>query len=208
MEQVEQTEQHRELMAEAIERDGEGQRALLAGDGQTARVAFSTASELYRRSWKVAPSGAYGRLVGMLKSAILAGGGEEQADYARSALGKVRERSPTASYARAIAALLVGDDEAARQAAVGMRAGSGAFGRTADAVVALADRDDRAYTVSLAAIVRDFEARERHLTGVPIADTGLVLERLAQRRGMRGGLASPLLPTALIAAEPPRPAST
>ena len=65
-----------------------------------------------------------------------------------------------------------------------MLAGSEAFGRAAGAVAALARRDREAYAGMLAAIVADFEAREEHLTGVPIADTALVLDRLAERRGI------------------------
>ena len=75
-----------------------------------------------------------------------------------------------------------------------MLAGSEAFGRAAGAVVALARRDRQAYAGMLAAIVADFEAREEHLTGVPIADTALVLDRLAERRGMAAHPRSPLLP--------------
>jgi uncharacterized protein len=42
--------------------------------------------------------------------------------------------------------------------------------------------------------VADFETREEHLTGVPIADTALVLERLAEPRGLAVYPLSPLLP--------------
>jgi hypothetical protein len=42
------------------------------------------------------------------------------------------------------------------------------------------------------AIVADFEGRDEHLTGVPIADTALMLERLAG--GLASRPASPLLP--------------
>ena len=62
------------------------------------------------------------------------------------------------------------------------------------AVAALAGRDREAYAAAIAAIVADFEAREEHLTGVPIADTVLVLERLAERRGIAVHPRSPLLP--------------
>ncbi len=185
--------EHRQLMAAAIERDGDGQRALLEGDRHRAREAFTGAAELYRRSWEAAPPASYGRLVGMVKAAVLAGGGEAQADYVRAALS-ADDASPTASYARAIAALIGGDDPASKESAAGMRAGSEAFGRTADAIDALADRDPEAYSESLHAIVRDFEAREQHLTGVPIADTAVMLERLAERRGMAAGARSPVLP--------------
>ena len=58
-------------MAAAIGRDGDAQRALLAGDVNVARAAFAEAAELYRRSWEAAQPASYGRLVGMLKSAVL-----------------------------------------------------------------------------------------------------------------------------------------
>ena len=44
------------------------------------------------------------------------------------------------------------------------------------------------------AVISDFERRDVHLTGVAIADTALVLERLAAPRGLRQGARSPLLP--------------
>src|SRR5581483_4404612 len=97
---------HREFMQGAIERDGEAQRALLAGDLPAARQGFAAAAELYRRSWEGAPPQSYGRLVGMLKAAILAGEGAAQARYVREALADdaLALKSPTASYARALAA--------------------------------------------------------------------------------------------------------
>lgn len=181
-------------MAAAIERDGAAQRALFEGNKEAARAAFAEAAELYRRSWELAPPGSYGRLVGMVKSAVLAGGGKEQAAYALQALGAEAESSAAAAYARALAALITGDDGAARLAAARMRGGSEAFERTADAIDAVAARDREAYANALLAIVRDFEQRSQHLTGVAIADTALMLEQLAARRGIAAGLASPLLP--------------
>jgi hypothetical protein len=184
-------------MAAAIERDGDGQRALLDGDRHAAGEAFGAAAELYRRSWEAAPPGSFGRLVGLLKSAVLAGAGEPEADYVLASLPAEETASPTASYARAIAALIVGDDDEVKQSAAGMRAGAKAFGRAADALDALARRDGGAYTASLRAVVHDFENRDQHLTGVPIADTALLLERLAQRRGMAAGVRGPLVPDVL-----------
>ncbi len=75
-----------------------------------------------------------------------------------------------------------------------MRGGSDAFDRTADAITALAERDGGAYATALDAIVADFAAREDHLTGVAIADTAAMLERLAAARGMAANASSPLLP--------------
>ncbi len=183
-------------MATAIERDGDAQRALLAGDRATALESFAQAAELYRRSWEQAPPQAYGRLVGMLKSSILAGQADQAAAYAREALSDADPvtASPTASYARALAALIAGDDADARRWCKQMASGGDAFERTAAAIAALAASDDDAYRGALSEIVRDFEERQGHLTGVAIADTGLMLERLAVQRGMSSGIDSALLP--------------
>jgi hypothetical protein len=191
---VTETEIHRELMVQAIERDAQAQRALLDGNAAGARDAFSAAAELYRESWEAAPPRSYGRLVGMLKSAVLSGRGTEAADYARAALADEEIDSPPSAYAQALAALITGDDPGALAAAAGMRTGSDAFVRTADAITALAEHDRAGYATALQAIVTDFEQRTDHLTGVAIADTALMLERLAAPRGLAAGLESPLLP--------------
>jgi hypothetical protein len=181
-------------MASALELEAEAHRLLLAGEWEAARHAFAAAAEHYRRSWELASPTSYGRLVGMLKAAILAGGGEQEARYVRAQLDDAPAGSTTASYARALAALLERDDPAAARWASAMRGGSDAFDRAADAIDALAEGDDVRYSRALEAIVHDFEQRSEHLTGVAIADTALMLERLAARRGTSASVASPLLP--------------
>jgi uncharacterized protein len=176
-------------MREAIAADGEAHRALLAGED--AREPLRRAANAYRVSWEAAPPRSFGRLVGYAKASILAG--ENPAPYVREQLHGDSD-SPPSWWARALAALADGDDDGARRAADGMLAGSEAFGRAAGAVAALARRDRQAYAGMLAAIVADFETREDHLTGVPIADTALVLDRLAERRGIAAHPRSPLLP--------------
>jgi hypothetical protein len=188
---------HQELLTAAIAREGEAQQALISGDAEAARAAFAQAAELYRRSWELAHATAYGRLVGMLKSGVLAGGGSAEAQYVRDALADADASSPTASYARALAALVLGEDEEALTWAASMGAGGEAFARTGEAIAALAARDQSRYEVALTAIVRDFEQRggpAGYLTGVAIADTAVVLEALAAWRGMAVGLESPVLP--------------
>ena len=69
-----------------------------------------------------------------------------------------------------------------------------AFGRTADALHALAAGDRDAYETAVTAIVADFAAREDHLTGVAFADTAVMLERLAAPRGMAVRPASAVMP--------------
>jgi hypothetical protein len=187
-----------ELMSEAIEREAEGQRALLAFHAGEASAAFAAASELYRESWEHAPPGAFGRLVGMLKAAILSGESDEAALYVRAALADAPGSSSTAAYAEAIAALASGDDRAVASPVSRMRGGSGALSRTADAIAALGAHDQQAYAAALAEIVADFEQRTEHLTGVPIADTAVMLERLAAQRGIATSLSSALLPRASV----------
>ena len=184
---------HRALQARAVEADAEAQRRLLAGDGAGAEPFLRESERLYRESWGVAPPGGYGRLVGMLKAAILRGDAGDAATYVRTALGGAVE-SPTAAYALALACLAAEDDTGAAAAARQMATGGEAFERTAGALAALARRDEAAYADALRAVIADFESRDLHLTGVPIADTAVVLERLAEARGLAQRPLSPLLP--------------
>jgi hypothetical protein len=184
---------HVEEMEAAVRADGDGLRALLDGDEATGRERLSDAVAHYRASWELAPPRSFGRLIGMLKAAVIAGDASEAAAYARVAVPEAD--SPPSSYVRAVAALVEVDDDAAAGFAAGMREGSPAFGRAADAIAALAARDADAYASAARAIVSDFEAREEHLTGVPVADTALMLERLAGPRGLAAHPASALLPS-------------
>ncbi len=184
---------HLDLLLEALDAEAGAQRALMAGDAASARPMFEAASRRYRASFECAPPGSYGRLVGMLKAAVIAGDASDAADYARTAV-EGAEPTPTASYVRALVALIGGDDPLAEHAARPMRAGDAAFGRAADAVEALALRDDAGYRDACAAIVVDFEGRQDHLTGVPIADTAVMFEAFAQERGMACHPRSPLMP--------------
>ena len=188
---------HQQLLTAAVARERSGQEALIAGDVDVARAAFADAAQLYRQSWEAAHPTAYGRLVGMQKAGVLAGGGTAEAAYARAALvdaGQAGADSPTASYVRALAALILGEDEEAQGWSASMGAGGDAFARTAEAIAGLAARDEARYAVALRAIIGDFEERAQHLTGVAIADTALVLCALAARRGIVVALESPVLP--------------
>jgi hypothetical protein len=130
----------------------------------------------------------------MLKASVLAGGGVPEAEYARAALADADPESATASYGRAIAALIAGDDGGAEAQAAAMRDGGEAFVRTAEAIAGLATHDETSYAAAVEAIVSDFEARSRHLTGVAIADTAVMLQALAGRRGLKAVIDSPVLP--------------
>jgi predicted RNA-binding protein with PIN domain len=186
-------EQQRLLRA-ALKREAEAQRFLIEDDREAAAIAYREVAELYRRSWEAAHASAFGRLIGYLKASILAGEAEPAAGYVRAELGD-SAASPASAYALALAALATDEDELASRAVEVMRQDSPAFGRAADAIIALARRDASGYARVLEAIVADFESRAEHLTGVAIADTALVLERLAAPRGLAANLSSPLLPS-------------
>ena len=187
---------HQELLTAAIEREGEAQRELLDGDLTRRARSSRQAADLYRQSWEAAHARAFGRLVGMLKAAVLAGGdGLSEASYARAALADADPGSETANYARAIAALIAGDDEdalawaALHVARPPMHSrGPGRRSRRSPRTTrrATPPRSRRSSATSSSAA--------EHLTGVAIADTALMLEVLAARRGMAAGIESPVLP--------------
>jgi hypothetical protein len=54
----------------------------------------------------------------------------------------------------------------------------------ADALAALVNRDAEAYGDAASRIRRSFETRESHLEDVPVPDTALALDALAERRGL------------------------
>jgi len=183
-----------QLLREAIGLERAAQQALLRGDAARSRAAFHAAAERYRASWEAAGPRAYGRLIGLLKASVLAGEAGHAAAYARAQLGAECD-SPPSCYALALAATIQGDDEAALSAVEGMRASEdAAFGRTADALHALAAHDRDAYATGVTAIVADFAAREQHLTGVAFADTAVMLERLAAPRELAIRPASAVMP--------------
>ena len=187
--------EHRDLMIAAIAAEGEAHAALLAGDSEAAAAAYARAVEGYRASWALAPPKSYGRLVGLLKAAVIGGGAGPAADEVRAALDGDPDAagSPVASYVLAVAALIAGDDDAVAPLAEVMEPRGGAFERTATALRALAAGDGAAYAAAATAIEADFAAREDHLTGVAIADTAIMLELIARERGLAAELDSPLV---------------
>jgi len=187
--------EHRELMLAAIAAEGEAHAALLAGDHDAARAAYLRAVDGYRASWELAPPRSYGRLVGLLKAAVIAGQGASAADEVRAALDGDPDAggSPVASYVLAVAALIAHDDAAVVPLAEIMEPRGGAFERTATALRALAAGDGDGYAAAVAAIEADFGARDEHLTGVAIADTAIMLELIARERGLAAELESPLV---------------
>jgi hypothetical protein len=174
---------------DALAAEARAYRALLAG--QDAVPSLVAARDAYLDSHAETGPASWGRLVGALKMAILAGDGE--AGIARRALAEVGEAdTPASAYVRALAQVTLGDPP---DVATMLAAGE-PFARTGRALHALGAGDRAGYDAALGEIVADFEARDQHLSGVAIADTALVLERLAAPRGMAVHPVSPLVPAA------------
>ena len=171
----------------ALAAEAEAYRELLRGDD--ARPALLAARDAYLASHAESGTASWGRLVGALKMALLAGDGADP--IAHRALVEVGDAdTPASAYLRALAQVTLGE----RPDVATMLAGGDAFARTGRALAALGDGDGPAYAAALDEIVADFAARDQHLSGVAIADTALVLERLAEPRGIAVRPGGPLVP--------------
>jgi hypothetical protein len=94
----------------------------------------------------------------------------------------VESESPIGRYAGALALLVLGRDEEAAEVAAGL--GEGFPGDVAAALTALAAGDLGRYRMAVASVRRSFEEREDFLEDMPVPDTALALDALADRRGL------------------------
>jgi hypothetical protein len=189
----------KQLVRIAMAAGGAGLARLMQGRRGEAAGWFARSAERYRESFDHAPPESWGRLIGVVKSRVLAGDWEGAADDAGWALeqGPGEAASPIARYAAALAALVLGEDERAGALAGGLQGEpEDAFPRAvADAVVALAGGEAQAYAEALTRVLESFESREAYLEDIPVADTVLVLEAFAEQRGLAVRPVSPLLPS-------------
>jgi hypothetical protein len=175
---------------------GAGLAHLMLGDRARAGERLRDAARVYLDSYADAPSGSWGRLVAMIKASILADDWPGAEDYARRTLdeGAGEATSPIGGYAAALALLTLGRDGEARPHANAIRERDDFPREVADALATLAAEDRLGYTYAIESVLESFEQRDEYLEDIPVADTVLVLQRLADRRGMAAELASPLLP--------------
>lgn len=189
----------KQLVRVAMAAGGAGLVRLMQGRRAEAAGWLVRAAERYRESWPDAPPASWGRLIGAVKARILAGDWEGAAADAAWALeqGPAEADSPIGRYAACLAALVLGDDDAAAALAEPLLRAADEFPRpVAEALAALAGGDAPGYAEAAACVLESFESRDAYLEDVPVADTVMVLEALARRRGVAAGLSSPLLPTA------------
>jgi tetratricopeptide (TPR) repeat protein len=176
---------------------GAGLALLMAGRSDEAGEWLARAAERYRESFADAPSGSWGRPIGAIKARLLAGDWKAAGDDARFALdaGAADSESPIGRYAAALACLVLGDDETARLHADAIRTREDFPEAVGDALAYLAAGTDRiGYVEAIEDVLESFETRDEYLEDVPVADTVLVLQVLAERRELAAELSSPLLP--------------
>jgi hypothetical protein len=168
---------------------------LMSGRSDEAADWLRRAAQRYRESWEDAPPDSWGRPIAAMKALLLAG--DDATDVARSALdaGAAAAQSPIGRYAGTLALLVLGDDVGARALGSTLRDLDDFPQPVADALVELAGADPVDYALSVDRIVESFEQRGEFLEDVPVADTVLVLQRLAAARDLAADLQpSPVLP--------------
>jgi hypothetical protein len=175
---------------------GAGLALLMDGRRDEAATRLVGAAERYRESFADAPPGSWGRPIGAMKARLLAGDWDGAAADARWALeaGAAEADSPIGRYAAALALLVLGDDEHARIHADMVRTGDDFPAEVGDALAFLAAHDVAGYGLAVEEVLESFEKRDEYLEDIPVADTVLVLQALAVRRGIVVELSSPLLP--------------
>jgi tetratricopeptide (TPR) repeat protein len=181
---------------------GAGLALLMQGRPDEAAAWFERAAERYGESFRDAPPGSWGRPIGAMKVLVLAGDWVKAEDAARWTLetGAPKAESPIGRYAAALALLVLGRDAEAREHADAIRTRDDFPAAVGDALAFLAAGDVIGYTTAVEAVLESFETRQEYLEDLPVADTVLVLQALAEQRGMSAELESDLLPTASASA--------
>ena len=181
-------EQHGELDERGLVRKGNAAYAAalglrMAGDPAAAEW-FGRAAARWRESWRGGES--WGRPIGALKASLLAGDDaavEELAHWTLE-LGAATVESPIGRYAATLALLALGRWPEARHVAESLRGRDDFPADVADALAYVAAADVVGYAEAVESVVESFETRTAFLEDARVADTALVLDLLARRRGI------------------------
>ena len=181
-------EQHGEEDERSLVRRGNAAYAaglglLMTGD-PAAGEWLGRAAATWRDSWRGGES--WGRPIGAIKASLLAGDEAAAAEHARWALdaGADRSASPIGRYAAALALLVLARWADARHAADSLRERDDFPRDVADALAYISAHDVVGYAEAIESVVESFETRTEFLEDARVADTALVLDLLARRRGI------------------------
>jgi hypothetical protein len=192
-------EQHGELDERSLVRKGNAAYAaglglLMTGDPAAAEW-FGRAAATWRESWQGGES--WGRPIGAIKASLLAGDASAAEEHARWALdaGAESSESPIGRYAAALGLRVLERWADARHVADSLRERDDFPHDVADALAYVSAHDVVGYAEAIEAVVASFETRTAYLEDARVADTALVLDVLARRRGIELDLPeSDLLP--------------
>jgi hypothetical protein len=175
---------------------GAGLVLLMLGRRGEAETWLGRAAARWHESWEHATPTSWGRPIGSIKASLIAGRDEDAVAFAEwaLALGTREADSPIGRYAAVLALLVLDRDAEAAALASTLRGLDDFPGDVAEALTLVAGRDADRYRGAVGAVLESFESRESYLEDVPVADTVLVLEALARRRGFGAELSSVLLP--------------
>ena len=181
-------EHHGELDERSLVRKGNAAYAaglglLMAGDPDAAAW-LGRAAATWRESWQGGES--WGRPIGAIKASLLAGDGVAAEEHAVWALEVGAERSDSAigRYAAALALLVLARWADARHIADSLRGRDDFPHDVADALAYISAHDVVGYAEAIESVVESFETRTEFLEDARVADTALVLDALARRRGI------------------------
>ena len=180
--------QHGDLDERSLVRKGNtayaaGLALLMAGDPEGSDW-LRRAAARWRESWS--PGESWGRPIGALKASLLAhddAAVDELAHWALE-LGSATADSPIGRYAAALALLALERWPEARHVIETLRERDDFPADVADALASVAAHDVVGYADAVESVVASFESRGEHLEDVAVADTALVLQEPARRRGI------------------------
>ncbi len=192
-------EQHGELDERSLVRRGNmayaaGLGLLMTGDPDAAEW-LGRAAATWRESWQGGES--WGRPIGAIQASLLADDATAAEEHARWALdaGAERSESPIGRYAATLALLVLARWADARHVADSLRERDDFPHDVADALAYISAHDVVGYAEAIESVVESFETRTEYLEDAHVADTALVLDLLARRRGIEIDLPeSELLP--------------
>jgi hypothetical protein len=175
---------------------GAGLALLMQGRADEASEWLHRAAEQYRTSMADAPRESWGRPIGAMKALVIAGDWAAAEEAARWALElrAADSASPIGRYAATLAHLILGDDEEARPLAGSLRERDDFPRDVADALSTIAAEDRLGYVYAVETVLESFATRDEYLEDIPVADTVIVLQALAEKRGIAAELSSSMLP--------------
>jgi len=159
---------------------------LMDGDREGATEWLVRSATRYRESWDAgAPRDAWGRPIAAMKALLIADNACDKLSLAASwalEVGAAAAESPIGRYAATLALLALGRTDEAASVAATLDPPFPAD--VAAALRALAAGDAGAFAMAVSDVRQSYEGRDGYLEDIPVADTALALDALAEIGGL------------------------